>query len=203
MEQGKSLLLEINRIRMNPQGTIYDLREQINRFDGPHTVLTSNGERLKVSEGKYVWTDAIIFLEQSQSKDPFVWCEPLAYIAHEYENQTRDGKEVSPFQLLKERYEYNGNISFNVSQSQAEQSMREIVLSMIVDDGDTSRGNRTTVMENKYTHFGGFVTKRGKVSIAVMFFADTSDFKLKIPGLGGESSSSTTASFSSAIPTVQ
>lgn len=43
MEQGKSLLLEINRIRMNPQGTIFDLREQISRFDGPHTVLTSQG----------------------------------------------------------------------------------------------------------------------------------------------------------------
>lgn len=60
--------------------------------------------------------------------------------------------------------------------------MKEIVLSMIVDDGDRERANRTTVTSTKYTHFGGFVTKRGKVTIAVMFFSDTADFKLKLPG---------------------
>lgn len=75
---------------------------------------------------------------------------------------------------------------------------------MIVDDGDKNRGNRTTVTETKYTHFGGFVAKRGKVTIAVMFFSDTADFKLKIPGFSTEQSSyKTSSSPTSGIPTVQ
>lgn len=62
---------------------------------------------------------------------------------------------------------------------------------MVIDDGDMNRGNRSTIFESKYTHFGGFVTKRGKVTIAILFFADTSDFKVKIPGQIGSSSAKT------------
>lgn len=82
MEQGKLLLAEINRIRLNPQGTIFDLKEQLGRFEGPHTILTNKGERIKVNEGKYVWTEATIFLDECASRDPLIWCESLAFIAH-------------------------------------------------------------------------------------------------------------------------
>lgn len=74
MEEAKSLMYEINRVRMNPQGCILDIREQLSQFDGPKVLKTSKGERLKVAEGKYVWTDAIIFLEQCQPREPLVWC---------------------------------------------------------------------------------------------------------------------------------
>lgn len=45
---------------------------------------------------------------------------------------------------------------------------------MIIDDGDERRGNRNTVFDSKYTHFGGYVTKRGRVTIAPLFFSDIS-----------------------------
>ena len=48
MEEAKSLLTEINRIRMNPQGCIFDIKQQITQFDGPKVMKTSKGERLKV-----------------------------------------------------------------------------------------------------------------------------------------------------------
>jgi hypothetical protein len=53
---------------------------------------------------------------------------------------------------------------------------------MIIDDGDTQRGNRNTIFDTKFTHFGGYVTKKGNLTIAVLFFADIGDFKIKIPG---------------------
>ena len=48
MEEAQSLLVEINRARMNPHGCIFDIREQLNQFDGPKVLKTSRGERLKV-----------------------------------------------------------------------------------------------------------------------------------------------------------
>lgn len=53
---------------------------------------------------------------------------------------------------------------------------------MIIDDGDEKRGNRSTIFDPKYTHFGGYVTRKGKLTLAPLFFADTKDFKMKIPG---------------------
>lgn len=71
---------------------------------------------------------------------------------------------------------------------------------MVVDDGDEKRGNRTTIFENKYTHFGGFITRKGKLTIATLFFADTGDFKVKIPG---QPSTYTTTSYNTttSVPT--
>ena len=104
MEEAKSLLTEINRIRMNPQGCIFDIKQQITQFDGPKVMKTSKGERLKVIQGKYVWTDAVIFLEQCQTRNPLVWSQELCYVASEYESHFNRGEEISPFKLLKQHY---------------------------------------------------------------------------------------------------
>ena len=50
------------------------------------------------------------------------------------------------------------------------------------DDGDTQRRNKKKKFDKKFTHFGGYVTKKGNLTVAVLFFADIGDFKIKIPG---------------------
>lgn len=57
-----------------------------------------------------------------------------------------------------------------------------MVLSMIVDDGDERRGNRKTLFDQNYRYFGAFITKRDNVNIIVMFFSDTNNFRIRVPG---------------------
>ena len=49
---------------------------------------------------------------------------------------------------------------------------------MIIDDGESSKGNRNTIFDPQFTYFGGFITKRGETSIASMYFSDINQFKV-------------------------
>ena len=72
---------------------------------------------------------------------------------------------------------YQGNVSFNINESEAEQSLRELVITLIVGDGDEKKGNRVALFNPSYKAFGGAVTRREKQNVTLMFFSDTMDFK--------------------------
>lgn len=182
MEESRALLAEINRARSNPQGCIEDIKLQLSRFKTSNVIETPKGERLRVIEGKSAWQDAILYLERCKVKEPMVWSEELATTCASYDSHKAKGEEVNPFNILKNKYEYQGNISFNINESEADQQLRELVITMIVGDGDEQKGNRTTLFNPSYKCFGGFSTKRDKQYITLMFFSDTKDFKLREEG---------------------
>lgn len=43
MEQGKAILAEINKARINPQGCIEDIKAQLLRFDSAFIIKTAKG----------------------------------------------------------------------------------------------------------------------------------------------------------------
>lgn len=63
-----------------------------------------------------------------------------------------------------------------------EQNLREMVIAMVIGDGDEEKGNRTTVFNPSFLCFGGLVVKRGKKTVAPMFFSDTNQFHPKSEG---------------------
>lgn len=115
--EGRALLAEINKARVNPQGCIEDIKAQLGKFESANVMRTAKGERLRVMEGKHVWQDAILYLERAKPKDPLVWSNELADVSVEYDKHHAKGEEVSPFNILKSHYQYEGSISFNISES--------------------------------------------------------------------------------------
>ena len=47
---------------------------------------TAKGERLRVTEGKTAWQDAILYLERAKRKEPLLWSDRLAQVAITYEH---------------------------------------------------------------------------------------------------------------------
>ena len=52
---------------------------------------------------------------------------------------------INPFDVIRNFCAYEGNISFNVNESDAEQDLIELVAAMAVGDGDEKKGSRTAI----------------------------------------------------------
>ena len=57
---------------------------------------------------------------------------------------------MSPFEVIKSFCSYEGNISFNINESDVEQDLIELVSVMIVGDGDEKKGSRTAIFHPLY-----------------------------------------------------
>ena len=47
--------------------------------------------------------------------------------------------------MIKRFCSYEGSISFNVNESDAEQDIMELIAAMVVGDGDEKKGSRTAI----------------------------------------------------------
>lgn len=56
------------------------------------------------------------------------------------------------------------------------QSLRELVVAMIVGDGDEKRGNRMTLFHPTFTHFGSVVEKQKQGAYVPMYFSETGKY---------------------------
>lgn len=57
---------------------------------------------------------------------------------------------VNPFQVIKAICSYEGNISFNINESDTDQDLIELIAAMVVGDGDEKKGSRTAIFHPLY-----------------------------------------------------
>lgn len=60
----------------------------------------------------------------------------LSEALEEYKQVLMEDESINPFQVIKNFCSYEGNISFNMNESDSEQDLLELVAGMIVGDGD-------------------------------------------------------------------
>jgi len=61
-----------------------------------------------------------------------------------------EDESINPFQVIKSICSYEGNISFNINESDTDQDLIELVSAMIVGDGDEKKGVRTAIFHPLY-----------------------------------------------------
>jgi len=64
------------------------------------------------------------------------WNSLLSKAVEEYKQVAMEDDSVNPFQVIKTICSYEGNISFNINESDTDQDLIELMAAMVVGDGD-------------------------------------------------------------------
>lgn len=175
----QTILAEINEARRNPQ-TYVKYLEEYKKLMRDKIVIFPNGVRMQTFEGVKAVDEAIDFLKKSAPLEAFQTSEGLAKPAVLQLNDLIEdnmighrGKDGSDLQKRLARFGLIGNM-YAESMVLYVESPRDIVMTMIIDDGIGSRGNRKNLFSDKFKHIGLAygIDKKG-VAVMVAVFADS------------------------------
>lgn len=155
----KAIVNEINQARNNPQSFIAYLEEYKKYINGKMLSLP-NRKGLVMIEGLPAIEDAISDLKKISKQNPFTVSNGLSKVARQQladlqENPTLRhlGKDGSSLDMRMMKVGFSGgaiaeNISYRVEEA------REVILTMIIDDGLKSRSHRKNVFSPTFKLFG-------------------------------------------------
>lgn len=183
----QALLKEINEVRANPLKYISYLEEYKRGFRG-NTAYLPNGQAITTNEGIAAVDDAIAFLKSLKKLPPYTVSKGLLSAANSQlaDLQTdsslghygKDGKSLP--QRLSNFGSYGSFTAENITYFPL--SPREIVITMIIDDGVKSRSHRKNIFSENFKHVGPAFGKGLKgENLCVLIFADIFKEAGKIP----------------------
>lgn len=152
----KDIVREMNMARSNPKkyADLY-IEPRIQKFNGK-----MYGGRLQTFEGADAVKDCVKFMRSQKSLPALSPSKGLTRAAKDLSetqcrtNQTGhtapDGSD--PFQRMKRYGSYTGTAGENVAYGS--KTAREIVVTLLIDDGVTSRGHRKNILSKDYTVTG-------------------------------------------------
>lgn len=189
---------QINNLRKDPKSFIPHLEKLISQFK--NDVLYRPGEiPLQTSEGPAAVEECIKFLRTAQSIPELIRCEELDKAAKDHAKDigskgliSHDGSDGSNVSDRIERYsEWEGTCAENLDFGS--KSGLNCLLSLIIDDGVSSRGHRKNIFNPncKFIGIGGSNHKEYEVTLVVDFtggirdkdkpFYDYSNYKYQYP----------------------
>ncbi len=152
----KDIVLEMNMARSNPAkyAELY-IEPRIKKFNGK-----TYGGKVVTNEGAEVVAECVKFMNSHKSLSVLMPSKGLTQAAKDHADSQSltdqightgtDGSD--PFARMKRYGSLNGASGENVSYGS--KSAREIVVTLLIDDGVKSRGHRKNIMSKVYTHTG-------------------------------------------------
>lgn len=177
----KDIILEMNMARSNPKkyAEMY-IEPRIKKFKGK-----TYGGNLLTFEGADVVKECVKFMNGHKPLPALSPSKGLTRAAKDHADTQSLTDQIghtgtdgsAPFQRMKRYGSYTGTSGENVSYGS--KSAREIVVTLLIDDGVKSRGHRKNIMSKDYTHTGvGFAGSHKAYGCeCVLDFAD--DYKEK------------------------
>ncbi|MEO1430890.1 MAG: CAP domain-containing protein [Cyanobacteria bacterium J06632_19] len=158
-ELEKDVIVEMNKVRENPQSYIPILQEYKKRFEG-NKVKIGDRRYMLTKEGVAVVDEAIEFLSNQQSVGSLIPSKGMSLGAKDHvDDQGITGKyghygsdKSNPF-IRVNRYGKWGKIAAeNIAYGY--KTAEDIVMQLIIDDGIPNRGHRITMFNPEYNITG-------------------------------------------------
>lgn len=161
-----------NKIRKMPQSFIPLLEEKLTQFQG--TILCVPGRiPLITSEGSSAIREAMQFLRDQKSLPEFTWNEDIARVAQNhaedigskgsFSHTASNGSTLS--HRIGRHGAWSGRIAENIDFGS--RTANEVVLSLLVDDGNHARAHRKVMFSN-YTLVGLGTSKHAEMDTCVV-----------------------------------
>lgn len=150
---------EHNKLRKSPQSFIPDLEATLKLFKGQ--VLHRPGEiALMTNEGPSAITDCISFLKSASPLAPFSLVQELAQAAQDHADDIgpkgivgHGGSNGSTMSSRIEKYgDWESTVGENIDFGG--KTGRDVVINLIVDDGNMGRGHRKNIFNPKFKVMG-------------------------------------------------
>ena len=148
----KRLLEEINLLRTNPRGYANKILKMKNNFEG-EILKTEDGVKIKTEEGAAAYEEAAQFLQNAEAVGHLKASKGLTRIAEELlENIQRTDADhldsIDMNQIVAKYGDYTG--AFGRIMEFGGATPQQIVINIVVCDGDKSRAQRDNIMNKEY-----------------------------------------------------
>ena len=143
----EELVNEINRLRTNPKKYSNTLRDYMTCFSGNILRFPGNDNGIATEEGAQAYQEAVDYLLQEDRRESLTPSKGLCRICEEYislAKQTEDLESIDMDKLIKKYGSYGG--SFSRAIDFGGETPENVVVYLIVCDGDKSRGQRNTLL---------------------------------------------------------
>lgn len=151
----KELVNEINRLRTNPKRYTATLKDYITCFSGNVLHFPGNSSCITTEEGPKAYTEAIDYLLTQERREPLCPSKGLCRICEDYIKQIRhieDIESVDLDKIIKKYGSYKG--SFSRAIDFGGEVPENVIAYLVVCDGDTSRGQRNTLLNPEVKFVG-------------------------------------------------
>lgn len=175
----RTILNEINQARANPQSFIPDLENYRKIFKG-NTAYFANGKMVTTIEGTAVIDEAITYLKTLAKLPPYEMSKGLSTAANaqlsdlmENSSLGHYGKDGSDLPTRLRKFGSYGTLTAENITYFAPLA-RDIVMTMIIDDGIKTRGHRKNIFSANLKQIGSAFgqSKKGE-NLCVVIFADS------------------------------
>lgn len=175
----QAILSEINQVRADPQSFIPYLENYRKLFKGK-TAHYADGKMVTTAEGTAVIDEAVAFLKTQTRLAPYTLSKGLSaaaggQITDLLENSAlghygKDGSDLPA--RLKKFGSFGALTAENITYFAP--LAREIVVTMIIDDGVKSRGHRKNIFSSGFKQVGlAFALSKKGENLCVVIFADS------------------------------
>ena len=143
----KELVNEINRLRTNPKRFTSTLKDYITCFKDKVLHFPGNDTSITTEEGADAYNEAIEYLLRTERREPLNPSKGLCRICEEYIAQIKHREDIESVDLdeiIKKFGDFKG--SFSRAIDFGGERPENVVVYLVVCDGDKSRGTRDSLL---------------------------------------------------------
>ena len=156
-----TLYKELNKLRQDPKSYIPLIKAQMQKIKKNNVIKKKDSNlQIQTLEGKAAYNEAILFLEKQEPVNPLTKEIKLSYAAQDLakdigergivSHQDKDGSYVSERIEKYCEWDYCANEVIEVSS----RNVKDILISLLVDDGVRDRPDRRALFQNIYNYVG-------------------------------------------------
>ena len=157
MDFNKQLLDEINSVRLNPSNYADKVLKYKDYFEGNILKIPGIEAGIQTQEGAAAYEEAANALKSAKYTEALIPSKGMCQIANDYLTriQSTDPDKIDEIDM-NEIIEKYGNYEGELSQSMeyGSPTPEQVVISLLVSDGDSSRGYRQSLLNPNFKQIG-------------------------------------------------
>ena len=153
----EQLVNKINEFRTNPRGYAKKINEYVNYFKGKTLRIPGSNAGIRTEEGAQAYIEAVDFLSKQDGVDPLEPSKGLGRICADF---MAEAQKVDPDQIgnidLEEIIAKYGSFSGSLNRAMdfGGEDPEQVLINLIVCDGDPNRGNRESLLSTDLKKVG-------------------------------------------------
>ena len=157
MSFAEQLVNKINEFRTNPKGYAKKINEYVSWFKGKTLRIPGTNTGIKTEEGAAAYIEAVDFLSKQEGVEPLEPSKGLARICKDFidEAQKVDPNELGNIDLEEIIAKYGSFLGdLNRAMDFGGEDPEQVLINLIVCDGDPNRGNRESLLSTQLKRIG-------------------------------------------------
>ena len=157
MATARDILQELNELRRDPRGYSYKVLKYKDYLQGNILKIPGVQAGIKTEEGAAAYDEAVNFLKGAESAEALTPSKGLCYIAQDFLGlvQHKDPNNLGDIDMdsiISKHGSFTGKFSRSMEFGAA--SAEQVIVNLVVSDGDKTRGQRDALLNKEVKKVG-------------------------------------------------